>query len=428
MSYFSRNIQQPLIKNQKQYQVREHLICIQSEDRDTLKWPNSAQFEFDLPIEYKNVCGIRIVDIQIPSTFYTFTNRRQNTKLLIQYDGVTYTITIEEGTYSAEDISTELTVKINAILPGTVTVLVKHNTVNKKIYFFSNDSIAIDFTIDPYCNVDTVDVSNCPVCPIPPGHFARSNRPTHYLRNTTNNNLYDDASCNLTDCVDPTGENRYNEVYSDAYVIKHGPTAYDKKSEWGLGNYIGFNKELYISESVVNSDFAWINEGDLTGILPGGITPTHVVKGAQSINICDFDNIYMELDKYNCLDELEPYCYNTNAANQIKYAYYKGKKVPICCENQQPNKTYNGKHNSAIAVIPVGGNATYQPGDSMISGTYDSMPPVPRIKKFKVKFRWHDGDIVDFNNCNVNFVMQVMELLNEFNQPPSITNLNSLVF
>ena len=64
----------------------------------------------------------------------------------------------------------------------------------------------------------------------------------------------------------------------------------------------------------------------------------------------------------------------------------------------------------------------------MISGTYDSMPPVPRIKKFKVKFRWHDGDIVDFNNCNVNFVMQVMELLNEFNQPPSITNLNSLVF
>ena len=208
MSYFSRNTQQPLIKNQKQYQVREHLVCIQSEDRDTLKWPDSALFEFDLPIEYKNVCGIRIIDIQIPNTFYTFTHRRQNTKLLIQYDGVTYTITVEEGTYSAEAISSELTVRINAILPSTVTVLVKHNTINKKIYFFSNDYIAIDFTVDPYCNVDTVDVSNCPVCPIPPGHFARSNRPTKYL--STNN--YSDASCNPTNCVDPTGESRYNEV------------------------------------------------------------------------------------------------------------------------------------------------------------------------------------------------------------------------
>ena len=425
MSYFSKNTQQPLIKNQQQYQVREHLVCIQSEDRDALKWPNSALFEFDLPVEYKNVCGIRIVDIQIPTTFYTFTHRRQNTKLLILYDGNTYSITIEEGTYTPEQLATELTVKINAQLLTTgVTVLVKYNIINKKIYFLSDDVISVDFSIDPYCNLDTVDVTNCPVCPIPPMHYARSNRPKNYLSTSTPYS----TECNPTNCVDATDETKYTKIYSDAYVINHGPTAYDKISEWGLGNYIGFDKYLYVSDTVVDSDFAWIEGGDLNGILPGSKTPTHVIKGVNTINICDFDNIYMELDKYNCLDELEPYCYNTNAANQIKYAHYKGRKVPICCNNQQPNKTYNGKHNSAIAVIPVGGTTTYQPGDSMISGTFDSMPPVPRIKKFKVKFRWHDGDLVDFNNCNVNFVMQVIELINEFNQPPSITNLNSLVF
>jgi hypothetical protein len=425
MSYFSKNTQQPLIKNQQQYQVREHLVCIQSEDRDALKWPNSALFEFDLPVEYKNVCGIRIVDIQIPTTFYTFTHRRQNTKLLIQYDGNTYSITIEEGTYTPEQLANELTVKINAQLLTTgVTVLVKYNIINKKIYVLSDDVIGVDFSMDPYCNLDTVDVSNCPVCPIPPMHYARSNRPKNYLSTSTSYS----NECNPTNCVDTTDETKYTKIYSDAYVINHGPTAYDKISEWGLGNYIGFDKYLYVSDTVVDSDFAWIEGADLTGILPGNKTPTHVIKGVNTINICDFDNIYMELDKYNCLDELEPYCYNTNAANQIKYAHYKGRKVPICCNNQQPNKTYNGKHNSAIAVIPVGGTTTYQPGDSMISGTFDSMPPVPRIKKFKVKFRWHDGDLVDFNNCNVNFVMQVIELINEFNQPPSITNLNSLVF
>ena len=423
MSCFSKNIQQPLIKNNKNFQVHEHVISIQSEDRDTLKWPNSNQFEFELPIEYKNICALRILDIQIPTTFYNFSNRRQNTKLLLQYNGTTYTITIDEGTYTPDELATELTVKINAAGITGLEVIVKHNTITKKMYFFSNDSFILDFAVDPYCNVDTIDVTNCPICPIPPTHFARSNRPRQYLNNT----LYaNNSNCNPTPCNDPTGENRYNQVYSDAYVINHGPTAFDKYSEWGLGDYIGFNKETYQSETAVATDFAWINSGDLFGILPSGATPSHVIISPRVFKICDFDNMYMELDKFNCIDELEPYSYNTNAANQVKYANYKGKKIPVCCNEQQPNKTYNGKHNSAIAIIRIGGS--YIPGDSMISGTFDSLPPVPRIKKFKVKFRWHDGELVDFNNCNINFVIQAMELINDMHQPPNITNINSVVF
>ena len=134
MTYFSKNTQHPLIKNEKQYQVHEHLIAIQSEDRDVLKWPNSSHFEFELPIEYKNVSAIRIIDIQIPNTFYTFSNRRQNTKLLIHYAATTYTINIEEGTYTPEQLCNELTIKIATIIP-TIDITVKHNPINKKIYF-----------------------------------------------------------------------------------------------------------------------------------------------------------------------------------------------------------------------------------------------------------------------------------------------------
>ena len=39
-------------------------------------------------------------------------------------------------------------------------VIVKHNPINKKMYFFSNASFILDFTVDPYCNKDTIDVSN----------------------------------------------------------------------------------------------------------------------------------------------------------------------------------------------------------------------------------------------------------------------------
>ena len=95
---------------------------------------------------------------------------------------------------------------------------------------------------------------------------------------------------------------------------------------------------------------------------------------------------------------------------------------------QQPNKTYNGKHNAAFAIIPVGGTVDYIPGDSIISGTFNSIPPVPRIKKLKFKFRWHDGSLVVFNNCNVNIVIQLQELINNIAQQPMITNINSLAF
>ena len=64
----------------------------------------------------------------------------------------------------------------------------------------------------------------------------------------------------------------------------------------------------------------------------------------------------------------------------------------------------------------------------MISGTFNSIPPVPRIKKLKFKFRWHDGSLVVFNNCNVNIVIQLQELINNIAQPPNITNINSLAF
>lgn len=424
MSYFSRNTTQPLINNNKEFMVHSHIISVQSEDRDVLKWPNSSQFEIELPIEYKNICAITVLDLQIPTTFYDFTTIKQNTKLILSYNGKHYYITIDEGTYTADQIANELTVKINAQteLDG-LEVVIKHNVINKKLYFFSNNDFSLDFTIDPYCNVD-VDISNCAVCPIPPSHYARSNRPGTYY---TNNTSYS-KKCKPTNCIDVTDENKYNQYYTDAYVIKHGPTAFDKQSEWGLGNYIGFNKNEYFTSSVNADDYAWINHGNLSGILPSGTDPSYVLVSENSINICDFDNIYMEIEKYNCIDELEPYCFNTNAANQIKYANYKGKKVPICCNNQQPNKTYNGKHNAAFAIIPVGGTVDYMPGDSMISGTFNSLPPVPRIKKLKFKFRWHDGSLVVFNNCNVNIIIQLQELINNIAQPPMITNINSLAF
>ena len=429
MSYYNICTQQPVIQNQKDYKVDSNIISIQSEDRDITKWPSSSHFEVTLPVEYRNVVSLRALDIQIPNTYYTFSCARQNTKLILMYTdsgAVTQTviITILDGTYNNETIAQELQTQINIALTGETTeVLVKVNPINSKIYFFSNESISIDFTIDPFLNLDEVDLSNCPQCTIPPIHQSRSNRPGRYTASTIKlKNSHYDTSCNNIICPDGSLE------YTDAYQINHGPTAYDKRGEWGLGNYLGFLKNFYTSELISTPHpYSWIEESLLVGPVTSAILP-YVIEGSTTLNICDLTNIYMEIDKYNCIDELEPYCFNTNANNQVKFAQYRGKKVPICCNLQQPNKTYNGIHNSAFAIVPVGGTDSYLPGTSAITGIYISTPPVPKLQKLKLKFRWHDGLLVDFHNCNVNLVIEIVELKNEMNQPPRINNMSNVIY
>ena len=113
MSYFSRNTTQPLIKNNKEFMVHSHIISVQSEDRDVLKWPNSSQFEIELPIEYKNICAITVLDMQIPNTFYNFSTIDHNVgshfnnstgKFTVPtgFDGV-YLITYFSGLKSAQN-------------------------------------------------------------------------------------------------------------------------------------------------------------------------------------------------------------------------------------------------------------------------------------------------------------------------------------
>ena len=423
MSYYNVSSQQPIIHTPQNYNVNSKLISIQSEDRDITKWPNSSEFEITLPVVYKQVISMRTIDIQLPNSFYSFNCQRQNTKLILEYTyhGVIYQdiITIQEGNYNLQTLADEIQTKINIALSNTsIKVKVFINPINHKIYFFSNDIISLDFSIDPFIEIDTVNLSNCTTCPIPPSNHSRSNRPVNY---TTNEIIYslDSSNCNINICNN-------NIIYNDAYLINYPPTAFDKRNEWGLGNYIGFHKKKYTS-NVVSSPFpySWLSESTLND---SNDTYNYVIVSDTNVNMCDLGNIYMELDKYNCIDELEPFCYNTNAANQIKYAYYKGKKIPICCNNQQPNKTYNGVYNSAFTIIPVGGGSEYIPQSSGITGTYISTPPIPKLQKFKFKFRWHDGTLVDFNNCDVNIVIEVVELINEMTPPLNINNYINTVY
>jgi hypothetical protein len=93
----------------------------------------------------------------------------------------------------------------------------------------------------------------------------------------------------------------------------------------------------------------------------------------------------MEIDGLNCIDETSPY----NISNFTLTT----------------NKT-NGVVNSSFAKIPVPTTPMSQWFDKD-SNTYKLfLPPAERIRKLKIKIRYHNGQIVNFGVFNYSFTLE----------------------
>ena len=140
MSHLNTFTNQPVIRREQTYVLDRKLVSIHSEDRDVRKWKNSNKFEVRLPEAIKNVQSMRLINISVPNNLYTFTNSYQNTKLTFKITPSNYavannnvenklnvnktnnyTITIDEGVYTNEQMANMLANKMNE----TVTTFLK---------------------------------------------------------------------------------------------------------------------------------------------------------------------------------------------------------------------------------------------------------------------------------------------------------------
>jgi hypothetical protein len=143
---------------------------------------------------------------------------------------------------------------------------------------------------------------------------------------------------------------------------------YAQHSNWGLGYILGFDKKIYTSSS---DTIVSPNPSDLEQ------------------NKC----IYIELEKYNKCDEIKPFLYyNYNNAN-------------------------SGIVNSAFAKIPI---YPFQDNKGLVNDGYFEnisyyQPPIDKIAKLKLKFRYHNGMLVDFHNFNVSLSLEINQIRNEMN-------------
>jgi hypothetical protein len=177
----------------------------------------------------------------------------------------------------------------------------------------------------------------------------------------------------------------YSTCNKDNYKVD----VFSQHSEWGLGYILGFDKTTYVSKVTADDDILSFADAPTRWI----DISSNVLVSQNPSNLEDNVFIYIELDKYNKSDELKPYLYYNNS------------------------NTSSGIINGAFAKIPhtlsLNNNCTVN--DGYLDNVSYFQPPIDKIAKIKLKFRYHNGMLVDFNNFNISLSLEINQLRNEMN-------------
>ena len=379
----------PLIPREQTYSINRKLITVHSEDRDINKWPNANHFELQLPQTYTNVETIALVEYSFPTYYYTFSNENQNTKITfiatIAMAGYGATnpivITIAPGFYTSVQLATEMQNQLNLAVRALSVPLATYDNF-RVIYDEVRQRLLFGNKEDPFVFV----------------YDSPYNPPI-----SSNANSYTSEPCpapciyNSTTTQQPSATIRWNQY-----------------TNWGLGYNLGFIKclpsECGNPNDVINANKAtasavansqrvyYTNPAPPTigyewlTVPLGGTGYVLVPPNPPSLN--GYSDMYLEIDKYNYQDEMQPYSTHTNNIR---------------------NNDYNGIVNAAFAKIPLRTKPTkivsaleYMYGDEpqdTSEGMSSFFPPLDKLSKFKFKFRYHDGTLVDFGGQNFSFTI-----------------------
>jgi hypothetical protein len=380
MSSFNVNQNHPLINRQQNYLLEKKIISFDSRDKDIKQWPKSNIFQVDLPESLSLIQSIRLVSISLPSNQYVFSNKNQNTKLSFSLDSsgnITrlYEIEISEGTYTPEQLALEISNLMNA-------------------------AIINNYNIPPLLSWPQINSQTFFVC--------KYNK----IKNTFWFGLLGDGAIFL-DMESFTLNFDKKEKYN---IDCNSIDVWNNYSNWGLPYYLGYEKKPYIAtKTPINIPVSTATPPGLLGdpfgfnyeIIDISSSNTYwlyakknnffvdISKNQCTMNIKGEDWIYMELEKYNGIDEIQPY------SNSTRNLY---------------NNDYSGKVNSSFAKIPVENQAfanEFIKNRNILSNISYYTPPLTRINRLKFKFRYHDGRLVDFKCMPISFAIEFNLLRDE---------------
>ena len=173
----------------------------------------------------------------------------------------------------------------------------------------------------------------------------------------------------------------YNNCYNSNYN-----NIYKQHSKWGLGAILGFNKDTVTSKKESNkNNFKYDNTEWVSN-------DNNIIEPFKAVDLDEYQNIYIEVDKLNKSDEIKPYIVD---------------KI---------NNTNSGIMNSFFAKVPIiknDNNQSINTKDFCIEGVSYFQPPLENINKLKIKIRYHNGLLVNLQNYNISMTFEINQIRNE---------------
>jgi hypothetical protein len=391
------NTNHPLIANSQEYMYYKKFVSIHSEDRDIISYPNSSEFEIELPEDMLNVSAIRLIQWTFPANYSPFSLSNNNVLMTFKINNPynpgennlsdeyndrifqalweningEYIFTIEEGFYNPGQMTTELTNKMNHAVTSYLFEYFTKQGWTDSINQLQNEGGYSRFIV-VYNNVSS----------------------KIWFGNTSDEFI---LTNNITLAANAIG---------DAFTCISSRSRVPDASNWGLPGNLGLSRcnmnsinhrtlsnrgELanYNGVTVPRFYYGNVTPGD-NGfwLLPNPNLPgseVHWVEAIYKINLMGEAFIYMELDKENCIDETQPWNLSTFTLTT--------------------NKT-NGIVNSAFAKLPIPSTPLSQWFDRESIPYKYYYPPAERIRKLKIKLRYHNGRSVDFGVFGYSFMLE----------------------
>ena len=384
MSSFNVNTNHPIIPNSQEYTIYKQYVSIHSEDRDIKKYPSSSMFEIELPQDYLNISSVRLYSWTFPANYNTFSSLNSNVNMyflinnpynpgehmfsdLLQetifqalYYNKTnnYEIIIENGFYTPDQMTTELTNKFNASVTDFINKYFIDNGVAQSLIDQFNDNGGYQDFVIVYNTVGQ--------------QIWFGNRSSGFILNNTYNSSDDLVS---------------------ATYLKCQQSSLPDFSSWGLPGYLGLERTPTESITTIDTVPRFYYGDVFSGDNGYWLTPNPNLPGAQvyyvqsywKINLFGPAYMYMEIDGLNCIDETSPY-------NVSEFTL-------------TTNKT-NGIVNAAFAKIPIPTTPMSQWFDKESTPYKLFLPPAERIRKLKIKIRYHNGELVNFGVFNFSFMLE----------------------
>jgi hypothetical protein len=391
----------PLIPNANDYIIYKKYVSIHSEDRDVLKYPNSNQFEIEMPEDITNIYSLRLINWTFPSNYNSFSFANSNITLffkitnpynpganmvfnplqqaiftaLFETSNELYQFTIQEGFYNPTQMVTELQNKFNFMVTQRVKKYLNANGLTAELTQLDAQGGYNKFII----------VFNSVSSKI-------------WFGNTSDEFMIANEALSL---IDTLADNLF--CASKAQLPEF--------DNWGLPGNLGLSRcnvtSISIKDSTTGESFTPrffygdVNSGDNGFWLVPDPTLTgsvvYFIEPPFKINLMGPAYFYMELNGNNCIDETSPYTVNRFTLS---------------------NNITNGIVNSSFAKIAVPTTPISQWFDRESLPYKMYWPPADRMRRLGVRFRYHNGQLVNFGAFPFSFAIEFTQLIP--NQPRRI--------